>query len=715
MLSKILRAGGTELLNIKTLSYHESVNSGVDLRPGCVASAYIEVVVYGVQSEAPTAGEALEYYRVDDNGNETYIGTFYAEPSIKSRNTYSFTAFDAADKLNVDFSARLLAIQSNFPMTLAALATEACNVAGVVLASTAFPLANTQVEAFYADNITCRDVMSYIAELSCRFVRCNASEELEFGWYLANATQRIAPTSGVNGEETLIAYKQNGLNYQNYTVANVGCVAVRPLNTENAAYVYPTNASMDNALVISGNLLLTNASSATMNAVAQHIYTEMLTVPAFRPARVELFPMESPFRAGEIVNVTDIQGVSFYMPLMSQDFSQMAAVFEATGNESYDYEYESNTSKALRNLANSIVQIDRLKVGYAEIDEAVIDSLKANGINADWINVGKMSVGRIDFNDYTSGINIPDVNDPSTLLPGQSISDGWIISTSGLLISGDASNVRGKLFVTFETDVPTQGYNLITSASSQSWNAPAFGLVSSDGTLTGGTYQYDGNGNCYYTQTIDTRAAGAEYFSLYGSTKFRNVRVFEDASNSFALGFETNISIGSNGLQVGKFIIDRTGHVTSNGNMTMTGDLTVNGKINQVGTLNGLETSAKTDLVSAVNEVNSEVKGTSATYTVNGLNFNFYKVGRLVFVDAYGVPAAAIPTNDWVAGSATVAAKFRPGSTVRPTIMAATAGGAAYAMQVIVTAQGVFRIGYAAPQIPTSVVVRCEFLYVAAT
>ena len=446
MTNKIVRANGTAIQSIKNVVYTAKVNATEDLRPGCVSSAMIEVEVYGSQLTAPSYGEPLTYYTVDSEGNETYIGTFYAEPSIQSRATYSFVAFDVVDKLNVGFAERLLAIQDSFPMTLADLVSEACSVAGVTLSTTNFPMASTTIKSFYVENIKCKDILSYAAEIACRFVRCDANEQIIFDWYTLDNAHRIYPTSGSNGGESYVAYKQNGLNYQNYSVANPGCVAVKPLGTENAAYIYPDSfeaayaedplgngvvtlynliavddgnggislsggisdtdagngnvemegsgsASANNALVIANNILLTNADSATMSAIAQHIYTEMLTIPAYRPATAQLFPSENPYRAGDIAKVTDIQGVSFSMPIMSFVVTQAAAKVEATGNESYDsMDYGTDTAKQLRNLSNSIVQIDRLKVGYAEIDTAVIDSLEANGINADWINAGALTI-----------------------------------------------------------------------------------------------------------------------------------------------------------------------------------------------------------------------------------------------------------------------------------------------------------------------------------
>lgn len=423
MTSKIVRADGTTVLSgVKSVTYVEKVNADTDLRPGCVASAYIRVEVYGAQEDAPAAGEALTYYQVQDNV-ETLIGTFYAEPSIPTKTTYAFTAYDAVAKLDVDFSAWLTAHQNDFPMSIYDLVSAACTVAGVTLGSASWPLSTQTVNAFFA-NVTCRNILQYAAEIACRFVRCDSAGEVIFDWYTTNSTYSIHPSNTQSG---YIAYKQDGLEYANYSARVVEAVAIKPSGTDGAAYIYPTtygaitatddgegniiltnitatdnngniavsaeaeddgdgnveissSAAASNTLILGNNLLLTNATPEVFTATAQNIYTVLSALGAYRPARINLFPFENPFRAGEIISVTDAQGVTFNTVSMGMTVSASAAVIESTGNEVYAD--ESNTQKTLKQLASDIVQIDKLKVGYAEIDEAVINTLETNDITA---------------------------------------------------------------------------------------------------------------------------------------------------------------------------------------------------------------------------------------------------------------------------------------------------------------------------------------------
>lgn len=193
MTSKIILDDGvTELSGIKSVTYSETVNSGTDLRPGCVGSACISVDMFGTQANAIPAGSKLYYYQVN-NGVSTLIGQFYAEPSITTKQTYRFVAYDVVSMLDVDFSTWLSSHQEDFPMTIYSLVSAACSVAGVTLGSASWPLSTQSVNAFYADNLTCRNILEYAAEIACRFVRANTSNQIVFDWYATNNSKSIRP------------------------------------------------------------------------------------------------------------------------------------------------------------------------------------------------------------------------------------------------------------------------------------------------------------------------------------------------------------------------------------------------------------------------------------------------------------------------------------------------------------------------------------------
>ena len=248
MLSKIIRSDGvTELANIKSVTFREAVNADTDLRPGCVASSYIQVECFGAQTDAPTVGEELTYYQVV-GGVDTLIGKFYATPSIPSKATYAFTAYDAANKLEADFSEWLTANQSNFPMTVYALVSAACTVAGVTLGSSSWALSTETVEAFYADGITCRNIVSYAAEIACCFARCDENGELVLAWYAEDystetKTGSIASFTGTVAKPMTVVAEINPV--QSGT-GDPSPTNVRPITGHTGVNVYRTGKNLLN-------------------------------------------------------------------------------------------------------------------------------------------------------------------------------------------------------------------------------------------------------------------------------------------------------------------------------------------------------------------------------------------------------------------------------------------------------------------------------------
>ena len=612
MTNKIVRANSAVLSSIASVRYTEQVNAGTDLRPGCVSSASIEVEVYGAQTDAITEGEALTYYQVDAESNETLIGTFYAETTIRTKEKYTFTAYDAASKLDVGFSARLAAIQDDFPMTLAALVGEACAVAGVTLSGT-FPLASFSVQAFYADNITCRQVVSWAAEIACRFVRCNAAGSIIFDWYTTADDYRVYFTDGTSeDDETYVYYKMDGLQYENYTTTAISRVAVHPTDEESVAYVYPSGVSSGNTLDITNNLLLTGAEASDYQTVAQNIYTTMSALGTYRPAQISLFPFFNPFRAGQIVKVTDIQDVSFVTPVMSMTVTDSAAILGSTGSETF-----SDTSKSLQDelvsLADNIVRIKNLKVDRAEIGTAIIDTLEANGINADWLRSGSVRTNYVNCTGYTPEDCVPNENNETTLLTGQSVSDGWIVTNEWKNLSiGGGGSVRVRCNYVFQASgddlTPFLGETMEISLETKSaivlyggeeWDDAehdGYEVIWEEGDLSRineiSSYEDSTNRNPIYSFTTSfTVPSDATSYKVWLSITYMRRLVLSGENSG-------TVILGTDGLRINDFNVARNGTVTF-------GD----GKVPAIGTLANLNTSEKGSLVGAINEVASSASG----------------------------------------------------------------------------------------------------------
>lgn len=212
-------------------------------------------------------------------------------------------------------------------------------------------------------------------------------------------------------------------------------------------------------------------------------------------------------------------------------------------------------------------------------------------MSADKITTGMLTADRINLNSYTPGIQIPDEYDASTLLNGQSISDGWIVSNSDnnpVFYIANAVPWRGKrLSYTFTSYAePAGGSYSVTTATGGyggGWPAPPPGAVDEKGELWG----YVKNGNDYiYTggYTVPNDAVSVTLSAT--RAKIRAITVDSDISNALNMRYSSNVNLSAKGLQVGKFVVDKTGNVTFNGDVsgnvvkktgdTMTGSLFVN-------------------------------------------------------------------------------------------------------------------------------------------
>ena len=332
---RVLREDGTYLTNIGNVTWTEQTNATQDLQFGSAVASTLRFKVYGTQDAAIEKGEKLVYSQVDNEGVETIIGTYWADPSIPSKNSYTVIAYDAIEKLGKDFSARLAELQSAFPMDVRTLVTFACEYAGVELSSSAeWQFSDYMVDPFTLDGVTCRQILSWAAEMGGKFLRCDVDGRIEFAWYTANTSYLLTYQSGQTSGKTHVYYKQNGLNYENYETATIdGVSVVLTVGADsNIEYTYPASPSGDNILYVKENYLI-NTADERASAIAQYLYGIASAFPSYRPMTAKLFPFANPFRAGEIVSVSDIQEVDFVAPIMKLTVSDGYALLESFGHE----------------------------------------------------------------------------------------------------------------------------------------------------------------------------------------------------------------------------------------------------------------------------------------------------------------------------------------------------------------------------------------------
>ena len=346
--------GGEAGSTLKALTLHTAVNAGQEFTIGSAFSDYIEAEIWADPggSLQITAGDALTYYRQDDAGNRTKVSVFYAEkPTRTKRNSYKVTAYDTMSKLDADFSGWLHANQAQFPKTIWQLVQLACQRAGVALASSSLPINGSySVQAFYADDLTCRQIISWAAEAAGCYAHMNADGKLQFLTYAdKRSTVKITP----DGASSSTAYYADSLSYEDYTVKAIEKVQIRQSDSD-VGVIYPDSTTATNTYAVQGNLLLTTGTEANLKTVAQNLYNVLKNV-TYTPCKVSV-PSSSGLACGQIVHVKDARGREFDTYLMSATISSGKASFESVGSASRESSSAVN-SQSYKNLTGKMLEI----------------------------------------------------------------------------------------------------------------------------------------------------------------------------------------------------------------------------------------------------------------------------------------------------------------------------------------------------------------------
>lgn len=402
---------GTELSSgragdaIQSLTLHRTVNSGEELTLGSVCASYLEAEIWADPkgSLRITAGDELTLYRQTADGSRQQVGIYLAEmPTRSRRNSYRLTAYDRMTLLDFDVSSWLRDSQSRFPMTAAALLEHLQRYAATLGRTVAFAYSTDcddtacpkaaayAIPAFYAQDLTARQIVGWAAEMRGCFAAANAAGVIVFSRY-ADKTDGVfvAPQSGAGQ----IAYLADSLHYEDYTVPAVQKVQIRQSDSD-VGVIYPDDTDARGAYPVQGNLLLCSGTEAALKPLAQELY-RALSGLTYTPCRFTV-PANAGLEVGQLVRVQDAHGRELTACLMSASISASAAAFEGVGSASRESSGAVNR-QSYRNLSGKMLEIqtgvDGLKVKASELSgsytalKATVDGLRAE-VNADAKIVG---------------------------------------------------------------------------------------------------------------------------------------------------------------------------------------------------------------------------------------------------------------------------------------------------------------------------------------
>lgn len=400
--NKLVRSDGSVIDSSVIISceFTEEVNSNTNLSVGDVTAS--ELIVEILSTDAIQQDEVFTYYIIEDDV-ETQIGVFKAEkPTVATRSSMKFSAYDNVIKTEKIFSDWLRDNQRLFPMTLKALVEYACSHCGVVLVTEDFPHGDLSVEAFYGDDITCRQILAWAAAIAGRFVRANADGDLEFAWYADAANIKIVPSKthagyldaiddgegnlSVNssnlkvsddgyGNVTIVVeglsvvlsddgitlvsdivlpFIRDKLSYESYTTDLIECVKINH-SQDDIGTVYPENAT-GNCFTISENMILGLADQNDVIQIAADLYAQLKDI-TYVPFSVTV-PRTIKIRAGSKVSIFDSEGNVFTSYVMKVAVSPSGTTLTATGDKYYGSNAAVSSEK-YSNLTGKIMEISK--------------------------------------------------------------------------------------------------------------------------------------------------------------------------------------------------------------------------------------------------------------------------------------------------------------------------------------------------------------------
>ncbi len=450
--NKLVRSDGSVIDSSVIISceFTEEVNSSENLTVGNVTAS--ELTVEMLSTRTVQQGEVLTYYIIED-GVETKIGVFNAEkPTMVTRTSMRFSAYDNIVKTEKIFSDWLRENQSLFPMTLFALVQYACSYCGVAFTTTDFPNSDLSVDAFYADNLTCRQVLGWASAIAGRFVRANAKGELEFSWYKDATNINIQPSKEESqstlllnddgeGNITIVSddieltddgdgnvaintsnlrvmttensvtlaavarsfpYFRDALSYENYTTDVIERVLINH-SEDDVGTIYPAEGE-GNCFTISQNMILGMLDSTNLMQIASTLYTQLKEI-SYVPFSVTI-PRTIGVRAGDIINITKSDGESFVTYVMKVGVSANGTTLTATGDKSYGTNAAVSSEK-YSNLTGKILAISKTIEGLTIENKDLAGKISTLQVTTDEFktHVGNTYVTEDEFGTYQNSVS----------------------------------------------------------------------------------------------------------------------------------------------------------------------------------------------------------------------------------------------------------------------------------------------------------------------
>lgn len=386
----LLTYGETSITTVRSIKFTGGSEGEDDFSLGSTMSQYIEVTIPG-KGLVVEGTEMLLQIGMDVNGKTEYIpmGYFTAGKSQKTDDQITFTAYDRM--MNTE---RTFSMNGTTTNTVAVL-KKIAEITGVPIVTTGLTAISMKVPKGYS----CREVLSYVAQLYGAFAVCNRIGQIELHTYVDSAYKIGAGRYWGNFEHNDYAF-------------NVTRMVCATGENKNGTSISITAGSGTRSISLSNPFM----TQAVLNKILASFKNF-----SYMPGTLKMLgdPRLDPW---DILTVTDLFGNTYKVPIMKLDWEYDGGLtysVEAVGlsEEETNADYKGPQTKEMERYYAQLVMIDRAminkldvetaKITYASIKELdvvkenveEIDAKKANidlaNVNNAWIEKGVLKDGSI--------------------------------------------------------------------------------------------------------------------------------------------------------------------------------------------------------------------------------------------------------------------------------------------------------------------------------
>lgn len=375
----LLTYGETSITTVRSIKFTGGSEGEDDFSLGSTMSQYIEVTIPG-KGLVVEGTEMLLRIGMDVNGKTEYIpmGYFTAGKPKKADDQITFTAYDRM--MNTERTFSMNGTTTKTTNTVAVL-KKIAEITGVPIVTTGLTAISMEVPKGYS----CREVLSYAAQLYGAFAVCNRIGQIELHTYVDSAYKIGAGRYWGNFEHNDYAF-------------NVTRMVCATGENKNGTSISITAGSGTRSISLSNPFM----TQAVLNKILASFKNF-----SYMPGTLKMLgdPRLDPW---DILTVADLSGNTYKVPIMKLDWEYDGGLtysVEAVGlsEEETNADYKGPQTKEMERYYAQLVMIDRaminkLDVETAKITYASIKELDVVKENVEEINAKKANIDLANVN-----------------------------------------------------------------------------------------------------------------------------------------------------------------------------------------------------------------------------------------------------------------------------------------------------------------------------